>query len=306
MRQLFVPACLCFVTLSSTTGFDLPLKTTAGSSSFDKNVVLRERPAGDDARGDAGADQTGSADAAPPPDAPAIAPDRIPLPPVPKPIVNRSRAEICDTLAQSAHSNNLPVPFFIRLLFQESGFRPGEVSSAGAEGIAQFMPETSASEGLHNPFDPLEAIPASARFLRKLLAQFGNLGLAAAAYNAGPRRIQDWIDSKGKGKLPQETEGYVRSVTGRPAETWRVASAAGTALSVPPDAPCKEMVPPPPKPQIVMAANKAGARAHDRKANVAAAAKPTRIAAARQKPPIQQLAARRHKAARKNQTVAQN
>jgi hypothetical protein len=129
------------------------------------------------------------------------------------------------------------------------------VSSAGAEGIAQFMPETSASEGLHNPFDPAEAIPASARFLHKLIGQFGNLGLAAAAYNAGPKRIQDWLAKKGH--LPQETQGYVKTVTGRPAETWRVASADGTAQTVPNEAPCAEFVPPPtPAPRPVIAARK--------------------------------------------------
>ena len=79
------------------------------------------------------------------------------------------------------------------------------------------MPETAADVGLDNPFDPLQAIPASARLLRNLFQQFGNLGLAAAAYNAGPKRIQDWLAKKGK--LPQETQGYVKIITGRPAET---------------------------------------------------------------------------------------
>jgi len=129
------------------------------------------------------------------------------------------------------------------------------VSPAGAQGIAQFMPETSASEGVDNPFDPLEAIPASARLLRKLIAQFGNLGLAAAAYNAGPKRIQDWLEKKNN--LPDETQGYVKTVTGRPAETWKVASADGAALTVPYHAPCKEMVlplpTPAPRPRTVVA-----------------------------------------------------
>lgn len=168
-------------------------------------------------------------------------PQRIPLQPVAKPVIDRSRAEICDTLAKAAQRNDLPVPFFIRLLFQESRFEPDVVSSAGAQGIAQFMPETATDEGLDNPFDPLQAIPASARLLKKLFEQCGNLGLAAAAYNAGPKTIEDWLAKKGK--LPEETQGYVKTVTGRPAETWRVAKAGGTALSLPPRAPCKETVP---------------------------------------------------------------
>jgi soluble lytic murein transglycosylase-like protein len=168
-------------------------------------------------------------------------PQRIPLQPVAKPVIDRSRAEICDTLAKAAQRNDLPVPFFIRLLFQESRFEPDVVSSAGAQGIAQFMPETASDEGLDNPLDPLQAIPASARLLKKLFEQFGNLGLAAAAYNVGPKTIEDWLAKKGK--LPEETQGYVKTVTGRPAETWRVAKAGGTALSLPPRAPCKEAVP---------------------------------------------------------------
>jgi soluble lytic murein transglycosylase-like protein len=161
-----------------------------------------------------------------------------PLPPKPKPVVERSREEICDTLTKAAHSNDVPVPFFIRLLFQESRFKPGVVSSAGAEGIAQFMPETSASVGLDNPFDPLQAIPAAARLLRNLAQRFGNLGLAAAAYNAGPKRIQDWLANKGK--LPQETQGYVRTITGRAPETFTVASSGSPALKLPRHAPCQE------------------------------------------------------------------
>ena len=87
----------------------------------------------------------------------------------------------------------MPVPFFISLLVPGKRFNPAIVSTAGAQGIAQFMPETAADMGLENPFDPVQAIPASARLLRNLVAQFGNLGLAAAAYNAGPQRIQDWL-----------------------------------------------------------------------------------------------------------------
>ncbi len=341
MRQLFVPACLCVMTFSNTTGFDLPIDKFSDRPGFDKRVLLRGTSSDDDDRSTDGSaredriaedpqpsgnaasaesvvaevpgDLTVSADA---PAAPAPTAEKIPLPPIAKPVVNRSRQEVCDTLAQAAQNNNLPVPFFIRLLFQESGFKPDIVSSAGAEGIAQFMPETSASEGLRNPFDPLQAIPASARFLRKLLAQFGNLGLAAAAYNAGPKRVHDWLASKGKGHLPDETQGYVKTVTGRPAETWRVASAGGTALSVPRHAPCQEMVPPvPPSAHVVTAAKTSAHRrvvaaaktAHGKPvARVALnTAKSANTPVQPHKAPIQQLAARKHKVTHKNQTVAQ-
>ncbi len=163
-----------------------------------------------------------------------------PLRPLLKPVVHRSREEICGTLAEAAHSNDLPAHFFIRLLYQESSFRPAAISSAGALGIAQFMPETATDRGLDNPFDPLQAIPASARLLRDLYQKFGNLGLAAAAYNAGPRRITDWLASKGQ--LPQDTQDYVKSITGWPVETWTIAQAGSPAVKLPRAAPCQEAV----------------------------------------------------------------
>lgn len=161
-------------------------------------------------------------------------------PPIKDRVVARSRHEICATVVESAHSNDLPLPFFIHLLFQESGFKPDVVSRAGAQGIAQFMPETAAIVGLNNPFDPIQAIAASARLLGNLVQQFGNLGLAAAAYNAGPRRIQDWLDKKGK--LPDETKHYVRTITGRPAETWKSREKGQLAAVLPREAPCQEAV----------------------------------------------------------------
>lgn len=161
-----------------------------------------------------------------------------PLVAIVKPIVRRTSEEICEGLTDAAQSYDLPAPFFIRLLYQESGFRPGVVSRAGAEGIAQFMPETAAHRGLDNPYDPIQAIEASARFLRDLAKRFGNVGLAAAAYNAGPKRVQDWLAKKGK--LPQETQDYVKNITGRPAEQWTGAEKGSPAVKLPRRAPCQE------------------------------------------------------------------
>jgi hypothetical protein len=124
----------------------------------------------------------------------------------------------CLALAQAAAAHDLPLDFFVRLIRQESSFNPDSVSHAGAQGIAQFMPGTARWRGLADPFEPLQALYESARWLRELREQFGNLGLAAAAYNAGPRRVQDWL--AGRGQLPGETRAYVRVITGRPAEEW--------------------------------------------------------------------------------------
>jgi hypothetical protein len=129
-----------------------------------------------------------------------------------------TKAELCRTAASEATANNLPARFFANLIQQESGFRPDVVSPAGAQGIAQFMPPVASSYGLANPFEPVAALQASAKLLADLVEQFGNLGLAAAAYNAGPKRVQDWMDKRRN--LPAETRHYVHKITGRPAEHW--------------------------------------------------------------------------------------
>jgi hypothetical protein len=194
---------------------------------------------------------------------PDIAPDLATLENVPLPrprvvleVPKVPIEQVCRTLAAAAETHQLPVPFFIRLIWQESRFDPGAISPVGAQGVAQFMPETAAAMGLKNPFDPLEALRFSARLLRELLGQFGNLGLAAAAYNAGPQRIAEWLEKRGK--LPEETRNYVQSITGHAAERWRITRPGRLALEVPQRAPCKgvydfaQMVevpaPPPPPP----------------------------------------------------------
>ena len=97
---------------------------------------------------------------------------------------------ICRTVERSAADNNLPIEFFTRVIWQESRFDVTARSSAGAQGIAQFMPRTASSRGLLNPFDPSQSLPQSASYLRELKSRFGNLGLAAAAYNAGPGQVR--------------------------------------------------------------------------------------------------------------------
>jgi Transglycosylase SLT domain/SPOR domain len=129
-----------------------------------------------------------------------------------------SVASICDALAAAAGENDLPVDFFARLIWQESRFDPRAVSRKGAQGVAQFMPATANARGLADPFDPIEAIAHSAKLLRDLRRELGNLGLAAAAYNAGPRRVRDWL--AGRRGLPRETDAYVRIVTGQSPEQW--------------------------------------------------------------------------------------
>jgi Transglycosylase SLT domain/D-alanyl-D-alanine carboxypeptidase len=75
-------------------------------------------------------------------------------------------------------------------LLAESNFDPYAGSSAGAQGIAQFMPATAAAYGLRDPYEPAEAIDAQAHLMSDLLRQFGDPALALAAYNAGPAPVE--------------------------------------------------------------------------------------------------------------------
>ena len=141
----------------------------------------------------------------------------------PPPARPKTAASICLMAEAAAKANGLPFEFFARLIWQESRFRPdavGPVTRSGdrARGIAQFMPGTASERGLLDPHDPVQALPKSAEFLRELLKEFGNLGLAAAAYNAGPRRVRDWLE--GRGSLPAETQRYVEIITGHPPADW--------------------------------------------------------------------------------------
>ena len=150
-----------------------------------------------------------------------------------------SRRELCKQAASVAAEHNLPVPFFANLIWQESGFQTDVVSHAGAQGIAQFMPRTASAYGLDDPFDPGPSLVASGKLLSDLRAQFGNLGLAAAAYNAGPKRVLDWMVRRRR--LPGETRNYVKSITGRPAEHWIGTKVDGAQLMMPRHAPCLEV-----------------------------------------------------------------
>jgi hypothetical protein len=110
-----------------------------------------------------------------------------------------------------------------------------------AQGIAQFMPGTAAERGLLDPFNPVEALPKSAEFLAELRDQFGNLGLAAAAYNAGPRRVHDFL--AGTRGLPPETRNYVQAVTGMSVDDWkRPAPAAKQAPGEPAISTCRDLM----------------------------------------------------------------
>jgi len=119
-------------------------------------------------------------------------------------------ARFAPMIARAAQRWNVSAALLAAQIHAESGFNPFARSSAGAQGIAQFMPGTAASYGLRNPFDPAAAIDAQAHLMRDLLRQFASVPLALAAYNAGPAPVQRC------GCIPPypETRGYVARILG--------------------------------------------------------------------------------------------
>jgi hypothetical protein len=90
----------------------------------------------------------------------------------------------------------------------ESNYNPRAVSPKGALGVMQLIPSTARLVGVSDLFDPRENIHGGARYLKYLLDKFGDLTLALAAYNAGPKAVEAY------GGIPpyEETQRYVRSV----------------------------------------------------------------------------------------------
>jgi soluble lytic murein transglycosylase-like protein len=161
--------------------------------------------------------------ATPPPTTTEAPPAAAPTPPPARAGNVDVRESLCLIIESAARAQNLPLEFFARVIWQESRFQadvvgPRTRSGDRAQGIAQFMPRTAAERGLLDPFDPVQALPKSAEFLRELADQFGNLGLAAAAYNAGPGRLREFLS--GRRPLPAETRHYVLAITGISVDEW--------------------------------------------------------------------------------------
>src|ERR671939_377187 len=115
-----------------------------------------------------------------------------------------------EPIARAAQRWNVGANLLAAQIYAESGFNPFARSPAGAVGIAQFMPDTARAYGLHDPFDPAEAIDAQAHLMHDMLARFGSVPLALAAYNAGPGAVAAC------GCVPPfpETQAYVARILG--------------------------------------------------------------------------------------------
>jgi soluble lytic murein transglycosylase-like protein len=112
-------------------------------------------------------------------------------------------------ISAAAKRHELDPALLSAVVRKESGFQPRAISSAGAMGLMQLMPETARALGVRDPFDPAQNIDGGAKYLRGLIDRYhGRLDLALAAYNAGPGAVDRF------GAVPPypETQAYVKNI----------------------------------------------------------------------------------------------
>jgi hypothetical protein len=122
---------------------------------------------------------------------------------------SRSRETFHETVDEKARLHNIDPQLVKAVIRAESNWNPYAVSPKGALGLMQLMPSTAALLGVANPLDPVENIDGGVRYLKHMIERFnGNLTLALAAYNAGPKLVEK------KGMVPSipETVAYVKKV----------------------------------------------------------------------------------------------
>jgi soluble lytic murein transglycosylase-like protein len=114
-----------------------------------------------------------------------------------------------DLIAEASEKHGVSFSLLKALIKIESDFNPRAISSAGAKGLMQIMPENIRALNIKNPFDPWENIMGGARYLKQLINRFdGELPMALAAYNAGPNMVDRYK------RIPpfEETENFVEKV----------------------------------------------------------------------------------------------
>lgn len=122
---------------------------------------------------------------------------------------NVDKAQIQGLIAQVAREQNIDQALLRAVVEAESDYNQNEVSKTGAQGLMQLMPGTAKELGVVNPFNPLENLTGGAKYLNQMMKRYnGNLGLALAAYNAGPGKVNA---AEGIPNIP-ETKKYVNRI----------------------------------------------------------------------------------------------
>jgi soluble lytic murein transglycosylase-like protein len=118
-------------------------------------------------------------------------------------------AQFDSAVADAASQNSMDPNLVKSVIQQESAFNPKAVSSCGAMGLMQLMPETAKALGCGDAFDPVQNIQAGTKYLKSLMDRFhGDTSLALAAYNAGAGAVEKY-----NGVPPfAETQNYVKNI----------------------------------------------------------------------------------------------
>ena len=134
-----------------------------------------------------------------------------PAPPEPQEAISQTQKpqDLQSIVSGASTRNQVDADFIASVIRAESANNPRAVSRKGAQGLMQLMPQTASNLGVKNSFDAAENVDGGVRYLRELLLLYGNdMIKALAAYNAGPRRVQQY-----KGVPPyHETRAYVARV----------------------------------------------------------------------------------------------
>lgn len=121
----------------------------------------------------------------------------------------RYKGKFLEVAKSAARRHGVPEDLFLRLVQQESNWKPNARSHKGAIGLAQLMPFTAEYLGV-NPHDPAQNLEGGARYLKEQYREFGSWRLALAAYNAGPAAVKKY-----NGVPPfRETRNYVKKIWG--------------------------------------------------------------------------------------------
>jgi soluble lytic murein transglycosylase-like protein len=116
---------------------------------------------------------------------------------------------------EDARASGIPPDLFVRQINQESGFNPTDLSPAGAEGIAQFMPDTAAGLGI-DPWNPVAALQGAAQLMARYQHNYsGDYAKALAAYNGGSGILQYCLTHYGSGWFScesAETQAYIQKI----------------------------------------------------------------------------------------------
>jgi soluble lytic murein transglycosylase-like protein len=152
-------------------------------------------------------------------------------------------AEIADVINRTADSFGVPRGLALALAKIESGYDPRAVSPAGAQGLFQLMPATQDARGVRDPFDPVQSARGGLGFLASLSQRFGDWRAALAAYNWGPKRLEDAI-AEGRAIHP-DVRAYVDKVITAWGPPGPLPPTAPPRTTAPDPTPAATMPPPP-------------------------------------------------------------